>query len=55
MEGPTHTTVSQVLDAPAERIFAVLRDPRRHPDSTPPADCGTPRPPSRSPPSETPS
>jgi ketosteroid isomerase-like protein len=30
MDGPTHTTVSRVLDAPAERIFAVLRDPRRH-------------------------
>ncbi|WP_328661252.1 nuclear transport factor 2 family protein [Streptomyces sp. NBC_00334] len=32
MEDPTHTTVSQVLDAPADRIFAVLRDPRRHPE-----------------------
>jgi ketosteroid isomerase-like protein/uncharacterized protein YndB with AHSA1/START domain len=32
MEGLTHTTVSQVLDAPTERIFAVLRDPRRHPE-----------------------
>lgn len=32
MDGPTHTTVSRVLDAPAERIFAVLRDPRRHPE-----------------------
>ncbi|MGW2965160.1 hypothetical protein ACWDGI_42890 [Streptomyces sp. NPDC001220] len=31
-EGPTHTTVSQVLDAPAERIFTVLRDARRHPE-----------------------
>ncbi|MEU5517287.1 nuclear transport factor 2 family protein [Streptomyces griseoaurantiacus] len=31
-EGPTRTTVSQVLNAPAERIFAVLRDPRRHPE-----------------------
>ncbi|MET9219540.1 nuclear transport factor 2 family protein [Streptomyces sp. NPDC003300] len=28
--GPTHTTVSRVLHAPAEQIFAVLRDPRRH-------------------------
>ncbi|MEV8329195.1 nuclear transport factor 2 family protein [Streptomyces niveus] len=32
IEGPTHSTVSQVLDAPAGRIFAVLRDPRRHPE-----------------------
>ncbi|MFE0361481.1 nuclear transport factor 2 family protein [Streptomyces griseoaurantiacus] len=32
MEGPTRTTVSQVLNAPAERVFAVLRDPRRHPE-----------------------
>lgn len=32
MNGPTHTTVSRVLDAPADRIFAVLRDPRRHPE-----------------------
>ncbi|MEV4048391.1 nuclear transport factor 2 family protein [Streptomyces sp. NPDC049744] len=32
VEGPTHTTVSQMLDAPAERIFAVLRDPRHHPE-----------------------
>lgn len=31
-DGPTRTTVSRVLDAPAERIFAVLRDPRRHPE-----------------------
>jgi ketosteroid isomerase-like protein len=31
-DGPTHTTVSQVVDAPPERIFAVLRDPRRHPE-----------------------
>jgi uncharacterized protein YndB with AHSA1/START domain/ketosteroid isomerase-like protein len=31
-DGPTHTTVSRVLNAPAERIFAVLRDPRRHPE-----------------------
>ncbi|WP_433559297.1 nuclear transport factor 2 family protein [Pseudonocardia xinjiangensis] len=31
-DGPTHITVSQAVDAPAERIFAVLRDPRRHPD-----------------------
>lgn len=30
--GPTRITVSQTLDAPAERIFAVLRDPRCHPD-----------------------
>ena len=30
--GPSSTTVSQVVDASAERIFAVLRDPRRHPD-----------------------
>ena len=32
VQSPTHTTVSQVLNAPAERIFAVLRDPRRHPE-----------------------
>jgi uncharacterized protein YndB with AHSA1/START domain/ketosteroid isomerase-like protein len=31
-DGPARTTVSRVLDAPAERIFAVLRDPRRHPE-----------------------
>ncbi|WP_134655938.1 nuclear transport factor 2 family protein [Streptomyces sp. H23] len=31
-DGPTHITVSRVLDAPAEQIFAVLRDPRRHPE-----------------------
>src|SRR5450756_79957 len=31
-DGPAHTTVSRVLDAPAERIFAVLCDPRRHPE-----------------------
>lgn len=30
--GPTHTTVSRVLNAPAKRIFAVLRDPHRHPE-----------------------
>ncbi|CAM3513961.1 nuclear transport factor 2 family protein [Kibdelosporangium persicum] len=30
--GPAHTTVSRVLTASAERIFAVLRDPRRHPE-----------------------
>jgi hypothetical protein len=30
--GTTSTTVSQVLDAPAERLFLVLRDPRRHPE-----------------------
>lgn len=34
-DGPTHTTVSRVLDAPAERVFAVLRDPRRHPELDP--------------------
>jgi ketosteroid isomerase-like protein len=27
---PTHITVSRVLDAPAERIFTVLRDPHRY-------------------------
>ncbi|MEV4571543.1 nuclear transport factor 2 family protein [Nonomuraea sp. NPDC049419] len=32
MDDPTHITVSRVLDAPAERIFAVLRDPRLHPE-----------------------
>ncbi len=31
-DGPTHTTASRVLDAPAERIFAALRDPRRYPE-----------------------
>lgn len=31
-DGPTSTTVSQEVDASAERIFAVLRDPRRHPE-----------------------
>lgn len=30
--GTTSTAVSLVVDAPAERIFAVLRDPRRHPE-----------------------
>ncbi|MEV7088503.1 nuclear transport factor 2 family protein [Streptomyces sp. NPDC093085] len=31
-EGPAHITVSRVLDASPERLFAVLSDPRRHPE-----------------------